>query len=79
MTVLVTKGHGNYWYKIKEFNTMEDIQQFIKKCRCTITIGKNPYTDDDDFKFWDGMKIEDIPIIKCCPLIITFFSDDYVE
>lgn len=78
MTVLVTKANSNYWYKIREFNTIEDIQQFIKKCRHEIIIGENEYTHDNIFKFWDGMKPEDIPIIKRCSLHITIYNN-YVE
>lgn len=75
MMTLVTKANSDYWYKIRIFNTMEDIQQFIKECRCGIIIEKNDYTNDDSFNFWDGMKTEDIPIIKKCPLHITIYND----
>lgn len=78
MTVLVTKANNDYWYKIRVFNTMEDIQRFIKECKHAIIIEKNAYTDDEIFDFWDGMKTEDIPIIKECPLHITIYND-YVE
>ena len=78
MKVLVTKANSDYWYKIKSFNTMEDIQQFIKDCHHGIIIERNHYTDDDIFEFWDGMKAEDIPIIKQCPLNITIYNG-YVE
>ena len=78
MTILVTKANSDYWYEIKTFNTMEDIQQFIKECGCGIIIEKNVYTNDKIFKFWDGMKDKDIPIIKKCPLHITIYND-YVE
>ena len=78
MTVLVTKANSDYWYEIRTFNTMEDIQQFINKCGCGIIIEKNIYTNDKIFKFWDGMKDKDIPIIKKCPLHITIYND-YVE
>lgn len=78
MKVFVTKANSDYWYKIRVFNTMEDIQQFIKKCRYGIIIERNSYTSDEIFEFWDGMKAEDIPIIKQCPLHITIYND-YVE
>lgn len=78
MTVLVTKASSDYWYKIRVFNTMEDIQRFIKERQCGIIIETNEYTDDEIFKFWDGMKAKDIPTIKQCPLHITIY-DDYVE
>jgi len=78
MKVLVTKANSDYWYKVRVFNTMEDIQRFIKECRCGIIIEKNTYTNDEDFEFWDGMKAEDIPTIKRCPLHIIIYNG-YVE
>lgn len=78
MKVLVTKANSDYWYKIKEFNTMEDIQDFIKECHHSIIIEKNSYTYDHAFDFWDGMKAEDIPIIKKCSLHLTIYNS-YVE
>lgn len=78
MKVLVTKASEDYWYKIKEFNTMEDIQKFIKKCGCEIIIGKNSYTYDSEFEFWKGMRAKDIPIIKKCSLHVIIY-DSYVE
>ena len=78
MKVLVTKANSDYWYKIRVFNTMEDIQRFIKECRHKIIIRENGCTDDKIFEFWDGMKAEDIPIIKQCPLHITIYND-YIE
>lgn len=78
MTVLVTKASDDYWYRIRNFNTMEDIQRFIKECKCGIIIERNCYTDDAIFEFWDDMKAEDIPTIKRCPLHITIYNS-YVE
>ena len=77
MTVLVTKANSDYWYKIKVFNTMEDIQRFIEECRHGIIIHKNDYTDEI-FKYWDGMKPEDIPVVKQCPLHIIIYNG-YIE
>ena len=78
MTVFVTKASDDYWYEIRKFNTMEDIQRFIEKCECEIIIGENTFTDDGIFEVWDGMKTEDIPTIKQCPLHITIY-DSYIE
>lgn len=74
MKVLVTKANSDYWYKIRVFNTIEDIQRFIKECRHPIVIEKNTYTDDVIFDYWEGMKAEDIPIIKECPLNIIIYN-----
>ena len=79
MKVLITKASSDYWYDIKVFNTMEDIQRFIRECDDDeIIIGNNIYTEDENFVFWNGMKTEDIPIIKQCPLHIRIY-DDYIE
>ena len=78
MKVLVTKANSDYWYKVRVFNTMDDIQKFIEECRCGIIIEKNTYTDDEDFRFWDDMNPADIPTIKECPLHIIIYND-YVE
>lgn len=78
MTVLVTKANSDYWYRIRVFNTMDDIQRFIKECRHDIIIEENTYTDDRIFEFWDGMNPTDIPIIKECPLHIIIYND-YIE
>lgn len=78
MKVLVTKANSDYWYQIRVFNTIEDIQRFIESCKNSIIIDKNIFTDADDFEFWDGMRTEDIPIITNCPLHIIIYND-YVE
>lgn len=78
MKVLVTKANKSYWYRIKTFKTMKDIQRFIEKYGYGVIVNKNSYTNDRDFEFWDGMKTKDIPIIKKCPLEITIYND-YVE
>lgn len=78
MKVVVTKANKAWWYKIRVFNTIEDIQKFISECRCEVIIEKNRYTNDNIFEFWKGMKAEDIPTIKECPLHLTIYND-YIE
>lgn len=78
MMVFITKASRSYWYEIRMFNGMEDIQQFIQECHCGIIIEENDYLNDEDFDFWKDMKAKDIPIIKKCPLHIMIY-DDYVE
>jgi hypothetical protein len=78
MTVLVTKANSDYWYRIRVLNTMEDLQRFIKECHHDVIVETNSYTKDYNFDFWDGMKAEDIPVIKNCPLHLTIYND-YVE
>lgn len=77
MKVLVTKANSDYWYKIRVINTMEDLQKFIKECKHGVVIKKNIYTDDI-LDYWEGMKAEDIPIVKECPLHLTIYND-YLE
>jgi hypothetical protein len=72
------KADSDYWYEIRVFNTMKDLQHFIEECGHGLIIYKNGYTNDEFFEFWEGMKAEDIPIIKQCPLHITIYND-YVE
>lgn len=78
MKVLVTKANKSYWYRIKTFDTMKDIQKLIEKYGYGVIITQNSYTNDRDFEFWEGMKTKDIPIIKQCPLHITIYND-YIE
>lgn len=73
MKVLVTKANSDYWYKIRVINTMEDLERFIKECRHAVVIEKNTYTDNV-LDYWEGMKAEDIPVVKECPLHLTIYN-----
>ena len=73
MKVLVTKANSDYWYKIRVINTMEDLQRFIKECKHAVVIEKNTYTDNI-LDYWEGMKAEDIPVVKECPLHLTIYN-----
>lgn len=73
MKVLVTKANSDYWYKIRVINTMEDLERFIKECRHAVVIEKNTYTDNV-LDYWEGMKTEDIPVVKECPLHLTIYN-----
>ena len=77
MKVLVTKANSDYWYKIRVINTMEDLERFIKDCRHAVVIEKNTYTDNV-LNYWEGMKTEDIPVVKECPLHLTIYNS-YLE
>lgn len=78
MTVLVTKASSDYWYQIRVMNTLEDMERFISQCKYNIIVKPNIYTFNDIFKYWEGMRKEDIPIIKNSPLHIEIY-DDYIE
>ena len=75
MKVFVTKADSEFWYTIKTFNTMEDLQNFIKECGHRVVVGINFYDEVEVFEFWDGMKEKDIPIIIECPLHVTIYND----
>lgn len=78
MKIIITKVSSDYWYEIRDFNTLKDIQKFIKEIDLAVIIEENYYTDDAIFKYWEGMKPEDIPVIKECSLQITIY-DDYID
>lgn len=77
MKILVTKASSDYWYRIRVINTMEDLQRFIKECKYSVVIEENTYTDDI-LDYWEGMKAEDRPVVKECPLHLTIYND-YLE
>ena len=78
MTVLVTKASSDYWYEIRVMNTLEDVERFIRQCKYNIIVKTNHYTSNDIFKYWEGMKKEDISIIKNSSLHIIIY-DAYIE
>lgn len=41
MTILVKKANNDFWYKIKEFNTLEDLMHYKDYCRHDIILSKN--------------------------------------
>ena len=71
MKAFIMKADNDYWYEIKSFNSMKDVYNLMEEYDCGIIVEKNYLTSDDDFDFWEGMKAEDIPVIKACPLLIT--------
>lgn len=77
MKILVTKASSDYWYRIRIINTMEDLQRFIKECKHSVVIEENTYTDDI-LDYWEGMKTENRPVVKECPLYLTIYND-YLE
>jgi len=59
MKYLITKASDDYWYQIKEFNTIEDLMDFIhNKCKDSVVIQKH-YLSKGVFAYWEGMKKED--------------------
>lgn len=79
MTVLITKANSDYWYKVENYNTLEELYNMIIKRKCPIIIRRNVfYTEPKDFDFWEGMKEEDIPKICKAKLHIEIYNG-YVE
>lgn len=77
MLAIITKVTSDYWYEIKEVNTIEEL---FKIYHSTI-VGKNEYhnwTEEDFLMYWDGIKKEDIPLMQRAECHITIY-DDYVE
>lgn len=77
MLALITKASNNYWYEIKEINT---IKELFKIYPSTI-VEENEYKNWKDYMFldfWDGIKKEDIPLIKKAECHITIYND-YIE
>lgn len=75
MNFLVTKASDDYWYKICQYNNIEEIYQDLK---CSFIVDENFHTSEEDFKFWNNMKKEDIPKIMNCFFHITIY-DSYIE
>ncbi len=75
MTVLVTKANSDYWYKIEEYSTIEELYEMMLKRKHSILLSENIYNRYDKFEFWDGMKEEDIYRIMNTKLHITIVND----
>lgn len=78
MTALVTKANSDYWYKIEEYNTVEELYEMIIKRKHSIIISKNTFNNPKILDFWEGMKKEDIPKIINSKLHIEIYNS-YIE
>ena len=77
MLAIITKASKDYWYELKEINTIEDLFNICS----SVIVEKNEYKDWKDYMFldfWDGIKKEDIPLIKKAECHVTIY-DSYVE
>ena len=77
MLAIITKANDDYWYEIKEINTIEEL---FKIYHSTI-VEKNEYhnwTENDFLDFWDDIKKEDIPLMQKAKCHITIYNS-YVE
>ena len=80
MTVLVTKTSNDYWYQIRNIDTIEDLMR-ISKTNKSYVIQENWWFNEDPknmIKFWEGMTLADAKIITALPYEIEIY-DDYRE
>lgn len=80
MTVLVTKTSNDYWYQIRNIDTIEDLMRISKTNKSYVIeenwhCGANP---ENIIRFWDGMTLEDAKIISTLPYAVEIY-DDYRE
>lgn len=73
MLVLITKASDDYWYEFKNVNTLEEVLKIAPR----VIIERNLYTEDE-VKFWEGFKKEDISKLKQAKINITIY-DDWIE
>lgn len=76
MKILFTKASDDYWYRIIDCVTIDALYRNSKGYG--VILNKNRYTNDNIFKYWNGMKKEDAEIIKTIEYHATIY-DDYVE
>lgn len=77
MLAIITKANDDYWYELKEINTIKELFDIYH----SVIVEENEYKnwEDDEFlDFWDGIKKEDIPLIKKAECHITIYNG-YVE
>ena len=77
MLAIITKANDDYWYELKEINTIKELFDIYH----TVIVKGNEYKNWKDYEFldfWDGIKKEDIPLIKKAQCHITIYND-FVE
>lgn len=77
MLAIITKANDDYWYELKEINTIKELFDIYH----SVIVEGNEYKDWKDYEFldfWDGIKKEDIPLIKKAECHITIYNG-YVE
>ena len=77
MLAIITKANDDYWYELKEINTIKELFDIYH----SVIVKRNEYKNWKDYEFldfWDGIKKEDIPLIKKAECHITIYND-YVE
>lgn len=78
MLAIITKASNDYWYKLKEVNTIKELFDIYH----SVIVEKNGYEDWKDCEFLtffgDNIIKEDIPLIKKAECHIIIY-DSYVE
>ena len=75
MNVLVTKASSDYWYRVINVETLDDVMKIYPE----VIIRKNDYSADDILKFWDGVKDKaEANRMADCKYTVTMY-DDYIE
>ena len=77
MLAIITKANDDYWYELKEINTIKELFDIYH----SVIVKRNEYKNWKDYEFldfWDGIKKEDIPLIKKAECHITIYNG-YVE
>ena len=78
MKILITKVSDDYWYEIKELNSLDDLINLKEKSGHSLIFDENGYIDNTMFDYWEGMKEEDKKIIPTLKFHITIY-DSWIE
>lgn len=77
MKILLYKASSDYWYRIVNCNSIDDLYNLSKGHG--IILRKNTWTDYDELmNCWEGMKKEDAEIIINLKYKAMIY-DDYIE
>jgi hypothetical protein len=76
MLVVVTKTNSDYWYQIRNIDSIEQLMK-LDKCQSFVIQRNWWYKDDpkDIAKFWEGMTLEDAEIISTLPYEVEIYND----
>lgn len=76
MLVVVTKTNSDYWYQIRNIDSIEQLMK-LDKCQSFVIQRNGWYKDDpkDIVEFWDGMTLEDAKIISTLPYEVEIYND----
>ena len=76
MLVVVTKTNSDYWYQIRNIDSIEQLMELDK--HHSFVIQRNWWYKDDPedmVKFWEGMTLEDAKIISTLPYEVEIYND----